>query len=112
MAPRSVRFQQLHVTHKSTLAEHGRKSNHRLRTILLTLFAGGAPAQRPRHDVRGQLENVMMRIARNVAEALKSNPLVLALVVVNVLYLTGGFVWLREECARGRRDPRVDSNIA
>jgi hypothetical protein len=42
-----------------------------------------------------------MRAAINtIIDGLRNQPLALALVIVNVLYLVGGFVFLREERAR------------
>jgi len=40
------------------------------------------------------------RVVKAVIESMHTQPLALALVVVNVVYLVGGFVWLREERAR------------
>jgi hypothetical protein len=42
----------------------------------------------------------MKQTIRAIVGALGSNPLALALVIVNVLYLTGGFVIMREERTR------------
>ena len=43
---------------------------------------------------------MVKRIAQDIVGALKGNPLALALVLVNVLYLVGGFVLFREERTR------------
>jgi hypothetical protein len=42
----------------------------------------------------------MIALAKGIVSGLKANPLALALVVVNVLYLAGGFVLFREERTR------------
>lgn len=43
---------------------------------------------------------MVKQLARDVVSAFRGNPLALALIVVNVLYLVGGFVLFREERTR------------
>lgn len=43
---------------------------------------------------------MVIQLTRDLVGALKNNPLALTLLLINVLYLVGGFVWLREERAR------------